>query len=154
MKKNINRLVLFVRGWLLTNPALFFKKDAAYPDNPEDIVCRLNHMMVQYEYFKKPGLTIDKLCRETNTNRSYLSRSIFRMYGTHFCEWVNLFRVAAAKNYIKECDEKRIDLESLAMKCGFNSARSFSRVFKAKEFCTPKQYHGKLRKNKRHTKNV
>ncbi|NLA15555.1 MAG: helix-turn-helix transcriptional regulator [Bacteroidales bacterium] len=152
MKRVIAQSVNCVKGWFLTNPILFFKKDAAYPDNPEDIVYRLNQLMVQNEYFKDPNLTIEKLCRATNTNRSYVSRAIHRMYGTHFCEWVNLYRIEAAKKFIKECMENRLDLEDLAMACGFNSARSFSRVFKAKEFCTPRQYFHKIQEHKDYTK--
>lgn len=129
------------RGWLLTNPILFIKKDVAYPDNPQDIVFRVNQLMVQYEYYLDSDLTIEKLCRETNTNRSYLSRAIKRMYGTHFCDWVNLYRVEKAKEYLKEQKTGKIDLEGLAEKCGFNSVRSFSRVFKNKELCTPRQYY-------------
>ena len=47
------------RGWLLTNPILFIKKDVAYPDNPQDIVFRVNQLMVQYEYYLDSDLTIE-----------------------------------------------------------------------------------------------
>ncbi|HHV04540.1 MAG: AraC family transcriptional regulator [Bacteroidales bacterium] len=151
-KRFFRRLSRYTKGWLLTDPLLFAKKDAAYPDNPEDIIMKMNKLMVKKEYFRNPDLTIEQLCRETNTNRSYLSRSIHRMYGTNFCEWVNLFRIEAAKRRISEMSDNRIDLEDLAMECGFNSIRSFSRVFRARESCTPRQFFYKERQGKDHTK--
>ncbi|MFY9116578.1 MAG: AraC family transcriptional regulator [Bacteroidales bacterium] len=150
----LNPIRQCVRGWLLTNPILFIKKDAAYPDNPQDIVGRVNEFMVQYEYYRNPDLTIEKLCRETNTNRSYLSRSIKRMYGTHFCDWVNLYRIEAAKKMLSEQKSNKIDLEHLAEACGFNSVRSFSRVFKARELCTPRQYYYLEQSKDYYTKNL
>ncbi|HNR27268.1 MAG TPA: AraC family transcriptional regulator [Bacteroidales bacterium] len=142
----IKRVTRCTRGWLLTNPVLFVKKDAAYPENPEDIILKMNKMMVQEAFYKDPCLTIEKLCRATHTNRSYLSRAIHRMYGNNFCEWVNLYRIEAAKNIIDKEPGNKIDLEDLAMTCGFNSVRSFCRVFKARESCTPRQYFYQKRK--------
>ena len=149
MKKSnkfLGRITRYTQGWLLTDPVLFTRKDAAYPENPEDIILIMNKMMVKYEFYKNPSLTIGYLCRETNTNRSYLSRSIHRMYGTNFCEWVNIFRIDAAKRLIEKESDNKIDLEDLSIVCGFNSVRSFCRVFKASESCTPRQYFKKKRR--------
>lgn len=153
-KRFLRRLTRYTRGWLLTDPLLFKKKDAAYPDNPEDIILKMNKLMVKHEYFKNPDLTIDQLCRETNTNRAYLSRSIHRMYGTNFCEWVNIFRIEASKRLMREISGNKVDLNDLAMECGFNSVRSLSRVFKARESCTPRQYFYEKRQEKDQTKNL
>ena len=139
----LRRITRYTQGWLMTDPVLFTKKDAAYPENPEDIILYMNKMMAQNEFYKNPSLTIGHLCRETHTNRSYLSRSIHRMYGTNFCEWVNIFRIDTAKRLIEKESGKKIDLEDLSMECGFNSVRSFCRVFKARESCTPRQYFKK-----------
>ena len=149
MKNNnifLRRITRYTQGWLLTDPVFFTKKDAAYPEDPEDIILNMNRMMVQNEFYKNPGLTIGRLCRETHTNRSYLSRSIHRMYGTNFCEWVNIFRIDAAKRLIEKESNNKIDLEDLSIVCGFNSVRSFCRVFKASESCTPRQYFKKKRR--------
>ncbi|HOG24945.1 MAG TPA: AraC family transcriptional regulator [Bacteroidales bacterium] len=149
MKKSnkfLGRITRYTQGWLLTDPVLFTRKDAAYPENPEDIILIMNKMMVKYEFYKNPSLTIGYLCRETNTNRSYLSRSIHRMYGTNFCEWVNIFRIDEAKRLIDKETRNKIDLEDLSMACGFNSVRSFCRVFKSRVSCTPRQYFKRNRK--------
>jgi len=144
----------YLRGWKLTDPKVFVKKDAAYPESADDIVVSLNKKMVKEAYYKDSNLTIDSLCRKTNTNRSYLSRSIHRLYGTNFCDWVNVFRVNEAKKLIEKTTGDYLDLEDLAVQCGFNSIRSFSRVFKARESCTPKQYFRKKVKKKYQTKNL
>jgi len=154
IRKIYKKMTPFLKGWMLTDPKLFIKKDAAYPESPDDIVLSLNKMMVKDAYYKDSGLTIDSLCRKTNTNRSYLSRSIHRLYGTNFCDWVNVFRVNEAKKLIEKIDENFLDLEDLAIQCGFNSVRSFSRVFKARESCTPKQYYRKRMKKKIQMKNL
>ena len=148
IRKISKKMTSFLKGWTLTDPRLFVKKDAAYPDSSDDKVVSLNKMMLKEAYYKDSNLTIDALCRKTNTNRSYLSRSIHRMYGTNFCDWVNVFRITEAKKLLDKSDGNYLDLEDLAIQCGFNSVRSFSRVFKAREHCTPKQYHRESMKKK------
>ncbi|MDD2537995.1 MAG: AraC family transcriptional regulator [Bacteroidales bacterium] len=136
----------YIKGWLMTEPVLFVKKDGAYPEDPEDMMIRMNDLMVKERFFKNPDLTIGQLCMETNTNRAYLSRSIHRTFGSNFSKWVNLFRIEEAKRLMRQRPEKKMDLFDLAIECGFNSVRSFSRVFKAKESCTPKQYLRNVKK--------
>ena len=58
----------------------------------------------------------------------------------YFCEWVNLYRIEEAKILMRKEKGNTLDLEDLAVQCGFNSVRSFTRVFSAKENMTPRQF--------------
>ena len=97
----------YIKGWLMTEPVLFVKKDGAYPEDPEDMMIRMNDLMVKERFFKNPDLTIGQLCMETNTNRAYLSRSIHRTFGSNFSKWVNLFRIEEAKRLMRQRPEKK-----------------------------------------------
>lgn len=127
-------------GWMLMEPNLFRKINDPYPESPGEIVIKVSNLMDKKKYYKDPDITIEKLCTFININRSYLSRAIHKVYGINFCEWVNLYRIEEAKILMRKEKGNTLDLEDLAVQCGFNSVRSFTRVFSAKENMTPRQF--------------
>lgn len=152
--RTFNTIVSWIQrqkdNWLLMEPALYKKRNGAYPDTLGGLAVRVNSLMIKNQYFRDPDLTIDKFCEQAEVNRCYLSRAINRVYGVSFTSWVNMFRIEEAKRILKGCQEKIVNMEDVAIRCGYNSARSFIRVFASREDCTPKQYH--RRENKRLTK--
>lgn len=129
-------------------PALYKKSNGAYPDTAGGMAVRANTMMIKHKLFQDPNLTIEKFCEQIEVNRCYLSRAINRVYGVNFSAWVNIFRVDEAKRIIREEKALTVNMEDLAYRCGYNSARSFIRAFSAKEDCTPRQYFRRERKKK------
>ncbi len=74
----------------------------------------------------------------------HLSR-YFKMHtGMKFSEYINRLRTEKAAEILKETDEKIIDI---AHACGFESLRSFNRIFRERLRCTPGEYRKRYRKN-------
>ena len=67
-------------------------------------------------------------------------RSIHRMYGTNFCDWVNV-SITEAKTVRKQAVIS--DLRTRLFNAVLTPCVLF-RAFLKREHCTPKQYHGKL----------
>jgi AraC-like DNA-binding protein len=77
------------------------------------------------------------------TNRTYISKLINEEFNMNFNEFVNNYRIKAAKEYLCSPDFAMYKMEIIAEKSGFNSFSSFARVFKNITGSTP----GQFRKN-------
>ena len=71
------------------------------------------------------------------TSSPYLSGIFTEVNKGGFSSYLNAFRVEQAKQFLKEAEES---VAEIGYKCGFNSAQSFSRVFKKHTGFTPGQY--------------
>ena len=59
------------------------------------------------------------------------------MIKENFNSYLNSYRVKQAKQFLEETSQ---NIAEIGYKCGFNSAQSFSRVFKKYTGYTPGQY--------------
>lgn len=80
-------------------------------------------------------LRIETVSMRLNTNRNYVSKTINEQFGCNFTTYINRLRIRDAEALLKE--DPTINLESLAAKCGFNSAGSFTKVFKKETGMNP-----------------
>lgn len=93
-------------------------------------------------YLKK-DLTIWDVCRETISNRTYISNLINDEFGMNFNCFVNKYRVERATVILRSKDYNQKSLDEIASLSGFNSLASFNRAFK--KFTNT--YPGSLRNN-------
>lgn len=95
------------------------------------------------EVFTNCDLRIVDLSTMLATNRTYISKLINEEFNMNFNEFVNHYRIEAAKNYLTSSGFAMFKMEIIAEKSGFNSFSSFARVFKNITGTTP----GHFRKN-------
>ena len=94
--------------------------------------------MKEKQLFLKPGLSLDDVATELETNRTYVSKMVNNAYNMGFPELLNILRVDYAQHYIiLHSEEKQ---ESIASACGFFSASSFNNTFKRITGMTPKMW--------------
>lgn len=86
-------------------------------------------------------ITLDTLARDLFANKYQISRIFSTKIGCNLCTYVNRLRIASSLNYIKD---PSLNISDIAEKCGFNSERTFFRVFKEQCGITPKQYRQRL----------
>ena len=102
----------------------------------------LNALMEREQLFLRPDLTIQELAVAAGTNRTYVSSAIHEAYGINFATYVNRFRIARAKQILKD-PAYFLDKEAISnaiANSGFTSEQTFYRVFKEQEGQTPLQY--------------
>ncbi len=85
----------------------------------------------------KNELSLDILSRKFGVHKSYISRIFSKKIGVSFTDYVNDLRVDRAKRMLLETD---ILINEIAFECGFETQRSFNRVFKKNCNMTPVQY--------------
>ena len=72
------------------------------------------------------NITLKSAAKELGYEEHYLSRCFHNTVPMHFSKYVNLFRVDAATTLLQHTD---LSISDIAMQSGFQSIRSFNRVF-------------------------
>ena len=103
---------------------------------------RLNHCMVHDKPYLIPKLSLGDLALAIGTNKTYLSDYFNNNLHTTFYEYINRYRVMAARRMIYSMAlSNRVNMDAVAEQSGFNSLSSFNRYFVKSMGVTPKQYY-------------
>lgn len=120
--------VLFALIWHRLSPEKRSKSEGM------ELTCQV----VQYvmEHFQEP-LTLEILAQELHVNKYYISHIFSDRLQIHFRRYLNHIRLEYAAELMKEGSDSLIDI---CMEAGFNSQRSFNRVFVEITGMTPMEY--------------
>lgn len=102
-----------------------------------NIVNKLHKAMTQDQLFLDAGLSLPKLAKHIATSPSYISQTLNETLGVNFFDYVNRYRVEAAKIQLLTSDATVLDI---AMNVGFNAKSSFYTAFKKETQLTPSQF--------------
>lgn len=100
----------------------------------------ITHLMEDNKVYLNPELNLSDLAEQANMSRGQLSEIINSGFNKNFNDFVNMYRVSAFKNMIKENKHKQLSLLGIAQECGFNSKATFNRVFKKLTNHSPTEY--------------
>ena len=89
-------------------------------------------------------LTLDILSERLNVNKFYISRVFSSKIEMNFRTYIGMLRSQYAADIIRVSDD---DFKQISEKSGFESVRSFYRVFKEMYGMTPAEYRSAIRKN-------
>jgi AraC-like DNA-binding protein len=92
----------------------------------------------------KSDITLDTLAQHFGYTKAYLSRYFSSSFGVGFCEYLSALRL---KNALALMNEKKYSITECALESGFNSMRSFYRVFRNEFGCSPREYIAESEKN-------
>jgi AraC-like DNA-binding protein len=100
-------------------------------ENPKNIKLKNNliKLLEVNKRFLDPELKITDLCRELNTNRTYLSNLINTEFQLSFNDLINKYRTEYAITLLNG-DNINYSLQVIATESGFGSLSSFNRAFK------------------------
>lgn len=101
---------------------------------------RFKQLMEHEHYYLNPDLSLADLASELNTNRTYLSRYINNTMHCSFYDYINIMRIAYARQLLVETDDK---IDIVAMQSGFNSITTFRRMFSKTYGMTASEYRKK-----------
>lgn len=151
--------IVTVQG--LRNPALFVKLSEAdlapqpskapktttgqYSESVLDQVLeRLQHVMLNEKPYTDPGLTVNKLADILDVHPKALSQAINVHLGYNFAEYINSNRIAFAEERLKNPADDGETVMEIMFDAGFNSRSVFNTLFKKKTGLTPSQYRKKF----------
>lgn len=134
----LNKLNFTFSPSLEAIPQISEDKTSKYVSEKDiEIVKRL---METEKVYLNPELNLSDLAKKANMSRGQLSEVINSGFNKNFNDFVNMYRVNAFKDMIKEDKHKQLSLLGIAQECGFNSKATFNRVFKKLTNYSPSEY--------------
>lgn len=115
-----------------------------YTNSPLDegirrrIKTKLHSAMEHEKLYTQSSLSLKQLSDHLRESQHYLSQVINQDLGTNFYEWVNGYRINAAKQALLTYPDKTII--AIAEDAGFNSKSTFNTAFRQQTQTTPSEY--------------
>lgn len=105
----------------------------------------VSHLLTYIGEHFTEALTLDILAERLNVNKFYISRVFSNKIEMNFRTYIGMLRSQYAAGIIKVSDD---DFKKISEKSGFESVRSFYRVFKEMYGMTPAEYRSAIRQDK------
>jgi AraC-like DNA-binding protein len=103
------------------------------------VEARLATLMDDEAAYREPALTIGQLARRSGYPEYLVSAVINRRTGGNFWEYINRYRVEAARAALADPQDRRSIID-IAYDSGFTSKSTFNAAFKRQVGATPSQY--------------
>ena len=113
------------------------------PDTKEsnlELIIELEKLMFDKALYQKSNLTVDRIAKKLNTNRTYLSEAINAHYKTNYSSWINTVRINASRKLLASAEYDHYSIEGIAKMVGYTSISSFNSSFKKITGLTPSQF--------------
>lgn len=121
-----------------------YQRSALHTELASSIAAKLQLAMQQDQLFLDASLSLPKLAKHIATSPAYLSQTLNETLGMNFFDFVNRYRVAAAKQQLTSTAATALEV---AMNVGFNAKSSFYTAFKKETGLTPQQYRQQQRQS-------
>ncbi len=117
-----------------------YQNSKLLPADKERIMIKVVNCMEQEKVFKESNLTLTKLAKKLNVPKHQLSQTINEQMAANFLDFINTYRVEAAKRRLQNANTSPINLLAIGKEVGFNSKSTFYAVFKRYTDKTPGEY--------------
>jgi len=106
----------------------------------ENITKQILQGVEQDKLYLNPTLNIDQFSRSIGASSRDVSYAINKVFGKNFFEFINFYRIEAAKRMLEDPEHARLTVIEILMEAGFNSKSSFQRFFKRFTGVSPTEY--------------
>lgn len=87
-------------------------------------------------------ISLENMAQDLGVSKYVLSRIFSKTFHCNFCKYVNQTRLNYVVTYLETTD---IPITQLCLDCGFESQRTFNRVFKEEYKVTPREYRSRMK---------
>ena len=105
---------------------------------------KLETYMQTHQPHLQPELTLNTLAEALEMPPRYLSQIINYHLGQNFSDFINTYRVEAAKQRLRNPKDDKETILEVLYEVGFNSKSSFNAIFKKKTGLTPSEFKQKM----------
>lgn len=94
----------------------------------------------------RESICLDKMALELGVNKYVLSRIFAKTFHCSFCKYINKTRLNYAVSYLENTN---LSITQVSLECGFDSIRTFNRVFKEEYKMSPRDYRKFIQERRR-----
>ena len=124
----------------LEGPILKYKKSSLIEKNKDEILKAINHQMKAEKFFLKNTASLSDLSKEIRHSSHHVSQVINEKLNKTFFELIAGYRVDEAKAILKSEIGKKLTIEEIAERVGYNSKSAFNTTFKKLTSQTPSSF--------------
>ncbi|MCC8187761.1 MAG: helix-turn-helix transcriptional regulator [Bacteroides sp.] len=125
------------------NTRIFEHTDLNGDRNQRELFLRLHAYLVEDKNFTRMKINASELVTALSTNRTYLFEAVKAVTGRTLQQYINHLRQEEARQLLETTDEL---IEAIAAICGYNSVRTFYRLFRHTYHMSPAVYRKTVRK--------
>lgn len=114
---------------LVTQPKEEARETAAEEEPSEPAIEKVRNAMENDKIYLKKNLNLEQFSERIDLPAKEVSAVINKHFGTNFFEYVNSYRVAAAKALLSDPDKADMTVLDVLLESGFNSKSAFHRFF-------------------------
>lgn len=100
---------------------------------------KLERAMKNDKLYKNQELSLNSLAKQLHIKPYLISKSLSEVFNKRFNDFVNEYRVKEVQTLLKDSENSKYTLLSLAMEAGFNSKSSFNRAIKKQLGISPSE---------------
>ncbi|MEP5341245.1 MAG: helix-turn-helix domain-containing protein [Algibacter sp.] len=124
----------------LEGPVLKYKKSSLTEENKDLILIAITNQMRNEKYFKSSTASLSSLAKAIGESSHHVSQVINEKLNQSFFEMLASFRVDEAKTILKSDIGKKLTIEEVAERVGYNSKSAFNTAFKKFTSQTPSAF--------------
>lgn len=121
-------------------PTLKYQKSSLAIEEKEKILTDIVEQMRTEKYFKKSTASLSGLSKTINQSSHHVSQVINEKLNQSFFEMIASYRVEEAKTILKTDLGKKLTIEEIAERVGYNSKSAFNTAFKKFAAQTPSAF--------------
>lgn len=130
-----------IRNYLLTKKQPGVKTNSKIRSaTSSKIITHLYKLMEEDELFKNPLLSRLELATQLDTSESYLSQIVNQELNKSIIQFVNDYRIEAAKSLLQDPVFDKYSVEAIGLEAGFKSKSAFYNAFKTSLSVSPGAY--------------
>ena len=104
-------------------------------------------LFIEEKIYKQSNISLGILAQRLGTTRHNVSQVINEHFELNFFHLVNKYRIAEAKEILKNDSERNLNIIDVAYDVGFNNKVTFNKAFKAETNMTPSSYLQSIKLN-------
>jgi AraC-like DNA-binding protein len=124
----------------LEGPVLKYQKSSLADENKKHILAAINHQMQHEKYFLSSTASLSGLAKSINESSHHVSQVINEKLNQSFFELLAAYRIEEAQVILKTELGKKLTIEEVAERVGYNSKSAFNTVFKKITSQTPSTF--------------
>ena len=124
----------------LEGPIVKYQKSSLVENQKNKILEDIINQMENEKYFKKSTASLSGLSKEIRQSSHHVSQVINEKLGQTFFELIAFYRIEEAKAILKSEIGKKLTIEEIAERVGYNSKSAFNTTFKKITSQTPSSF--------------